>query len=211
MKIASLIYCFIVPMLYIEDTRLSAGISLLFVSPVLAAVGQLPGEVYQLQSAGEVKILGKQTVVNSLPFVFTISDLIVDFGLLAPEIPATQSTQLTIATGSVDGYQVLAYEDHPLRLVDGDKTIADLTNPNHYGFGFNASGDDVETASSYYRQFPAASLAETAQPVMNQTPAADNPASQTRKATINYMVRIPPSQPSGRYENTVTFIAVPKY
>jgi hypothetical protein len=97
-----------------------------------------------------------------------------------------------VATGSVAGYQVLAYEDHPL--------VPD--------FNFQVRGNDTENVT--YQPFPNADKAEIPLIIMDgQTEG--QPVSQTRRVTIDYLVKVPIANSTDRYENTVTYIAVPKY
>ncbi len=174
-------------------------------------------------SAGYKVRAGFQYIHSIIPFSFAISSLTVDFGSLTPESPATATNVLTVRAGGAGGYQVLAFENHPLRNQTGS-IIADTTCDNNdcdetqagvwqstatFGFGFNMSGDDVPSDfadTSYFRQFANHEGGETAQTVM-----ASNDVTRQSQATVTYKVNISASQAAGRYENTIVYIAVPSY
>lgn len=177
---------------------------------------------------GYIVRAGFQYIYSIVPFTFTITDLTIDFGILVPGTPATASNQLIVSTGSAGGYQISAFENNPLKLTEAADTIPNTicddglctailatlwTNANVHGFGFNASGDDVmaDFGENKYRQFSDASLATPAAVIMSRDSSTYNPPSHTRTGTITYKVNIPASQPAGKYENAVTFIATPKY
>lgn len=195
-------------------------------TPSLAAVGHSIEYRLPLPPSSQKTILGEK---STLPFSLTISDLTADFGILSPGLSATQSSQLTISTGSTGGHQVAVFENHPLKMFKGSTVIADTTcddgscnetvarpwtNHKTHGFGFNAAGNDVVSDfidNSYYRQFANKDKGETPQIIISWVASSYNPPPQTKTATITYKVNISGSQPAGRYENEVTFVAIPKY
>jgi len=166
---------------------------------------------------------GFQYIHSVIPFSFAISSLGMDFGSLTPGTPATVSNVLTVRAGGAGGYQVLAYENHPLRNRQAT-IIADTSCDNNdcnesqagvwqlattLGFGFNMSGDDTPadfTDSSYFRQFADNSAGEQAQTVM-----ASNSVTRQSQATVTYKINVAASQAAGRYENAIVFVAVPEY
>jgi hypothetical protein len=195
-------------------------------------VGQnAPG---QFDSAGYVLKSGAQYAYeNQVKFSFKIDDLNIDFGVISPNIGSTDSNVITVSTPSGKGYEILAREDHPLTSFFGNHTIPDTkcdsgtcsestsgvwTGSSAYGFGFNAIGindsgvaTNVGTSayfpnSTYFRQFANASASE-----INQVIMSENNQVKEHSAKITYRVVIGPNQSSGEYQNTINFIAVPKY
>ncbi len=148
-----------------------------------------------------------------------------DFGSILPNTPTTQALTATVSHRG-QGYEVKVYEEHPLRRLSDADTIPDTscnggaqtcnetsanvwTLSSAYGFGYNASGDDITADfvdSTYYRPFPDKSAGEDAATFMSSNQTAKN-----RQATITMKVNISPIQPAGTYQTVVNFIAVPKY
>lgn len=182
------------------------------------AIGLYTGDNYKVRS-------GFQYVMAFIPFAFSITPLTVDFGTLSANTPATVSGTLTISVGTPTGYQVTAYENHPLSVHGTGAKIPDFRGDNDtcttpspactwlanttYGFGYNMTGTDVPaefTDETYYKQFADDSAAESAATVMIGTNAGRN-----KEATIKYTANISGAQEAGAYENTVTFTATPSY
>ncbi len=184
-------------------------------------IGQIaPGEY---TSTGYKVRSGFQYIYTLVPFSFTISDLQIDLGSLTPGTTATATNQLTVSAGGAGGYQVLAFEDHPLRSEGGvdipdttcdtdtcDETDADPWTQNDvYGFGFNINGDDTPSDfvdTTYYRQFADDESGETHQSVMVGTSATES-----SQATVTYKANVSAFQATGNYETAVVYIAVPSY
>ena len=166
---------------------------------------------------------GFQYIHSIIPFSFAISSLAIDFGNLTPESPKTATNILTVQAGGAGGYQVLAFENHPLRSQTG-RVIADTTCDSNdcdetqagvwqstttFGFGFNMSGDDVPadfTDTTYFRQFANQENSETPQAVMTS-----NNVTRQSQATVTYKANIAASQAAGNYENAIVYIAIPGY
>ncbi|MCD6225690.1 hypothetical protein J7J95_01245 [bacterium] len=186
-----------------------------------ATLGQIaPGK---FSSTGYIVRAGFQYIHSVIPFSFTISDLSIDFGSLVAQTPKTATNTLTVSAGGAGGYQVLAYENHPLRSEQNEdipdttcdsgtcsETTADVWTQNTtYGFGFNMSGDDVPSDfvdSTYFRQFANKENNESPQVVMSS-----NSVTSSATATVTYKVNISSSQAAGNYENAITFVAIPIY
>jgi hypothetical protein len=166
---------------------------------------------------------GFQYVHSIIPFSFSISDVAINFGTLAPNTPITDSSTITISAGGAGGYQVKASENNPLKTFDGANTIPDTlcdttcseilaaswTSSTKYGFGFNMSGDDIPadfTSTDYFRQFADRSLGESPSIIMSS-----NNIGRSRTATITYKVNTSNLQPAGTYRNIITFSAIPSY
>lgn len=168
---------------------------------------------------------GFQYVHPFVPFTFTISNLNIDFGSVVPNTPSLKSNVLTVTTGSAHGYTVNTIEDHPLRLVNATTTIpntsCDLalvcttlapspwTDNGRYGFGYNMSGTDVNTAkfvnSTYFSPF-AVEGAEGPVTIMSRNSVATNSA-----ATVTYKINISGTQAAGTYQNNIQYLAIPSF
>jgi len=188
---------------------------------VTDTIGQNAPGLYS--STGYKVRSGFQYIYSIVPFSFTISDLEIDFGSLEVGATATDTNQLTVSAGGAGGYQVLAFEDHPLRSEGGidipdttcdtdacDETDADPWVQNdEFGFGFNINGDDVPSDfanTTYYRQFADDETNETPQSVMVGTSVTEN-----SQATVTYKANISATQATGNYETGIVYIAVPSY
>lgn len=186
-------------------------------------VGQnAPG---RFDNTGYVLKAGFQYIYEkNIPFSFKISQLDLNFGVLTPNIGSTQSNTLTISTPSGHGYDILTQANHPLTTIGAAITIPDTkcdagicsesssgvwTSNSTFGFGFNANGNGTSsyfTDSTYFRQFADNSVSETAKIIMSEsTPVKDH------LATVTYKINISSQQAAGTYQNSINFIAVPKY
>jgi len=161
---------------------------------------------------------------KNIPLSFEISSLDLNFGSLTPNIGSTVTNTLTISTPTAHGYDILAIANHPLTTIGANTTIPDTkcdsgtcsssvsdvwTSNSTYGFGFNANGDGTSsyfTNSTYFRRFANNSLSETAKIIMSENIPVEN-----HSALITYKINISPAQSTGTYQNSINFIAVPKY
>jgi len=185
-----------------------------------STMGQIaPG---QYAKAGYLVRSGFQYIHTIIPFTFTISDLSIAFGSLVAGTPSTATNDLTVSAGGASGWQVLAFEDHPLRSRAGneiDDTSCDSscsrtsagawTQDTTYGFGFNMTGDNISsdfTDSDYYRPFSDFETYAEAVEIMTST---ESTASAT--ATVTYKVNVDSQKEEGDYQNSITFIAIPGY
>jgi hypothetical protein len=184
-------------------------------------VGQnAPGK---FTSTGYTVKAGFQYIYDSMEkFSFTISDIDLDFGSLAPNVGSTQTNTVTITTPSGKGYEILAIANHQLQTINSStipNTSCDTscsistsdvwTQSNKHGFGFNATGDGTSsyfTDSTYYRPF--ASTFQGQQPIIFMS---ENSAVTDHSALITYKINISPYQPAGTYQNLINLIAIPKY
>lgn len=184
------------------------------------APGLFTGTNYKVRS-------GFQYVHSIIPFTFTISETLIDFGTLSPTNPITRTNDLAISNGSANGYSVTAIENHELMDQTQGVRIPDTTcdtgtcsetlsgpwaNTLTYGFGYrcdNLSGTDCQTGftdSAYFKQFTDNSKSESAQSVMKGANVGRN-----KKVKITYKVNISGTQEAGNYENVVTYIATPTF
>jgi len=183
---------------------------------------QAPG----LYSGPNYKVkAGFQYVRPGIPFEFSISSLVIDFGGLTPGEPVTRTNEITVSNGSAHGYQVTAFEDHELRVFPNEANIPDTScdngsctqttsalwsNPLTYGFGYRCDNlSDTDCASgfeteNYYKQFANKEIGEAPQSVMS-----GNSAGEDKKIQITYKINVSATQPPGSYENIITYIATP--
>ena len=189
------------------------------------AAGLFSSDGYNVRS-------GFQYVHTIIPFSFSISDIVVDLGSLTPQTPSTSQSTLTVKAGGAGGYSVKAYENEPLTNVGANtipNTICDggtctrtsaevWTSGTTYGFGFNMNGDDVPsdfTDTTYFRPFADDSLSEAPASIMEKSEVTwDYPSNAwpwESEATITYKVNISAVQTAGRYQNIITYVAVPSY
>lgn len=165
---------------------------------------------------------GFQYIHSIIPFSFAISDFTIEFGTLTPETFATQTNTLTVSSGGAGAYQVLASENNPLQTLAANQipdtncdtscsetTAGTWTSTTRYGFGFNMSGNDIPadfSSANHFRQFADESTAESPQVVMSSVNVG-----RDRQATVTYKVNISDTQAAGRYQNIVTYTAVPGF
>jgi hypothetical protein len=188
--------------------------------------GQLaPGEY----SRNGFKVLaGFWYLKTIIPFTFSVSNQIIDFGVLSAGVPKTATTDLTVSAGGAGGYQVTAEENNQLMAPTTAAIIADTTGDSGdisesnagtwgqnttYGFGYTLYGNDVPTpfptappAGNQFKQFADRSKGEGPQAVMSSIHVGKN-----RTATVTYKVNISANQAAGRYHNVITYIATPAY
>ncbi len=157
-------------------------------------------------------------------FRFTISKIDINLGQLTALTHNTDSNILTITAPTAGGYQIYAYEQHPLKLMGGTATIPDTTCDNNDcdqttaelwqnadigGFGFNINGDDTTADfinANYFRQFANNALSEPMQVIMSNTGYVVD-----RTATVTYKAGLFGSEAAGTYETSIVFVAVPAY
>jgi len=195
-------------------------------------VGQnAPG---QFNNTGYVLKAGFQYIYDtSNKFSFAIDNLSINFGTLVPNVGSTSTNIITITTPSGKGYEIIAVENRPLSGSNPGVTIPDTTcdsgtcseaisglwtSNNTFGFGFNAIGinssgvatgvgtSNYFTNNNYYRQFANSATNETGQVFMSE-----NKPVKEHSAKITYKALISRSQAADSYENSISFIAVPKY
>ena len=180
----------------------------------------------QFDSTGYRVRAGFQYVMSIRPFSFSISSLAINFPTLIPGTPSTQTNNLTVSNFSAYGYTVKTIEDHPLQIYGSTQIIPNtacdtgtpctLTTANlwtlgtTYGFGYNMSGQDIDTSvfvnSNYYRPFPNARNNDSPATVM-----LNSLATNSSTATVTYKVNISGNQAAGQYQNSIQYIAVPAF
>jgi len=167
---------------------------------------------------------GFQYVYQIDYFSFSISKLNVELGELFANSFKTDSHTINVTTEGASGYNIYAFENHPLRLVSGTEIIPDTVcdlgtcdettaglwvDSSVGGFGFNVSGDDVATDftnGNYFRQFANNEASESMQQIMGS-----NNVALDRTATVTYQAAMPADQDAGNYQTSIVFVAVPGY
>jgi len=185
----------------------------------------MPGEY---STTGYKLLAGFWYIKTIIPFSFSISNTVIDFGVLSAGVPATATTTLQVSAGGAGGYQVTVFENHPLLVDSTGAMIPDTTGDNGditesnaglwaqnttYGFGYTLYGDDVPSPfpsapplSSYFKQFANLTQSETPQVIMSS-----NSVGKNKTATLVYKINVSATQPAGRYHNIITYIATPSF
>ncbi len=184
-------------------------------------IGQTAPGLYS--STGYLVRSGFQYIHSIIPFSFSMSNYLINFGTLVPGSPSTLTSTLTVSSGGAGGYKVTTRETGTLQT-DGGQSIPDTTcdsgtcsegvagvwaQATTYGFGYNMSGNDIPADfvnSTYYRHFANASLGQTDQIVMSSANVGTG-----RTATMTYKVNISGVQPAGSYRNKILFTAIPSF
>ncbi len=190
------------------------------------APGQYTSNGYQVKS-------GFQYIYDpNWKFVFTINNLSINFTNMTPGVGITNNNIISIASPSLGGYQIMVYENHSLQQ-SSTKYIQDTTcdgnsctisnsglwnNNSTYGFGFNIIGinnsmtptgigtSNYFTNENYFRPFANKSLSQNPQVIMSE-----NRPTKKSLAKVTYKINLPVFQSTGKYENSITYIAIPKY
>lgn len=184
------------------------------------APGLFSGDNYKVRS-------GFQYIHSIIKFRFSITETLVDFGVIEPGTPVTRTHSLIVSNGSAYGYSVYATESAQLHVPVSGAIIPDTTCDDGsctestsaawssaltYGFGYrcdNETGTDCAsgfTTSTFYKQFADSSKNETGQAVMTGTNVGKN-----KRVRITYKVNVSAVQPAGLYHNIVTYVATPTF
>ncbi|HYM65260.1 MAG TPA: hypothetical protein VES68_02140 [Candidatus Sulfotelmatobacter sp.] len=157
-------------------------------------------------------------------FRFSISTVLIDFGIITPGTPITRKNRLTVSNFSAHGYQVTVSQNHNLRVNASGReipattcdagtctptTAAAWTSSLVYGFGYrcdNTTGTDCDSqfaTSTFYKPFISSPSATV---VMSSTNAGAN-----RRVDITYKVNVPNTQAAGLYTSILNYIATPTF
>ncbi len=184
-------------------------------------IGQTAAGLYT--STGYLVRSGFQYINSIIPFSFSVSDFLINFGTLIPETPSTLTSTLIVSAGGAGGYSVTAKEDDSLKT-NGGTSIPDTTCDagtcseseakvwnltSTHGFGYNMSGDDIPTDfvdSTYFRHFANTAVSEVPQVVMGNVNVG-----RERTATMTFKVNVSGTQPGGNYQNKILFTALPSF
>lgn len=167
---------------------------------------------------------GFQYISSIVSFRFSVSSVLVDFGVIEPGTPVIRSQLLTVSNGSANGYQVTVSQNHNLRVNSSGNeippttcdagsctptTAAAWTSSLVYGFGYrcdNVSGTDCDSQFSdttFFRPFVSSPSAVTVMSSVN--------VGRNRKVNANYKVNIAQTQAAGLYTNILNYIATPTF
>ena len=167
---------------------------------------------------------GFQYIYSIIPFRFSVSSRLIDFGIISPTTPVTRAQLLTISNGSANGYQVTVSQNHNLRVdasgneipptaCDGGTctptTAAAWTSSLVFGFGYrcdNVSGIDCDSQfsdSTFYKPLVASPSAVSVMSSSN--------VGRSRQASVTYKINISGTQPAGLYTNIINYIATPTF
>ncbi len=180
--------------------------------------GQFDSVGYRIRS-------GFQFLSSTIPFSFSLDKPAINFNQPLPGTFYTDTNHLSVTSGDSYGYQVLVIENQPL-TAKGGETIPDSTcdpasactvsyaapwtSTLATGFGYNLTGDHIETDtfvdSTYFRPFPANSLGGNPQIIMSSSSRQS-----TARATITYRLNLSPNQPAGAYRNIIQYLTIPAY
>lgn len=172
------------------------------------------GENYQVTA-------GFEEIEDNQPFSFSVSNTLIDYGLLTPTNPVSRTTDLIISKGSSRGYSVFAFANRQLSDVNNN-SIPDTTCDNgtcsetssaqwsgnlSFGFGYRCENSDSSgctgdfSKADYFKQFANDSKSKQYQAIINSFDSG--------KAKIEYKVNISNNQAKSSYSNSITFIAIP--
>ena len=166
---------------------------------------------------------------QAAPVSLSVSQSIIDFGILSATNPVTRSLRLNVTAG-FDGYQILASEDHPLLSASAatipdtscdngscsSLTAAPWSNTLTYGFGYRcntisggAGGTDCINGFEEEDNFKHFGNIGKNQPLIPIMAGANGDGAH--QTEIIYKVNISGAQKPGEYNNTITYIAVPDF
>lgn len=164
---------------------------------------------------------------DNSPFVFSLSENLIDFGELSPTNPITRINTLEVSGRAKTGYSIFTYENSKLFFLQPDVSIpnttcddgicsekisSDWSNILTYGFGYrcdNLEGKDCAAGfldPLHYKRFPDKSLLENPQSIIKGIIF-----NKSKKSQITYKVNISGTQQAGIYTNTITYIASPAF
>ena len=225
-------------------TLLLLLLSVPFVAPALALtmeneryrleVPDILGEQVQTPLPKLVTLKDNPTIIRRqapLPFTFTLSSLLVDFGIITPTDPVTRTTNIIVKRGEGTGYTILAYQNHPLSNRESPYFIPDTmcdssscsetspsawVNPLVFGAGFRldnvqggASALGIDEKESLFLQFSDFSSSESARLIMSSM--NKNSAKSNDESRITYKVNTPQTQKEGVYQNIIHYVAIPNF
>ncbi|MBP9716697.1 MAG: hypothetical protein KBD51_02015 [Candidatus Levybacteria bacterium] len=180
---------------------------------------------------------GFQYIPRGAPFSLSLSNTLIDFGVLSPTNPVTRTTTLTISNTKASSYQVTASENHQLIVNKTGAIIPDTTcdggncnqtragewsNTLTYGFGYRcdavsiasnggSSPSCVTGDSSFSSNKSYFKQFADASKKENSQVVVKGGMGRSQKATVTYKVNIPSSQATGNYTNAVTYVATPNF
>lgn len=193
-------------------------------------VGLYSGANYKVRA-------GFQYIKSIIPFSFTISDILVDFGTLSPTNPVTRTSTLTIGNQSANGYVVTVSENHQLLVPSSGALIPDTrcdggtctqttaaawTSSLTYGFGYRCDSVSVIYNGAVSNGCVAGDTTFYDNPTFYKQFADDSnsetaqsimsgTSGRNQQATVTYKLNISSTQAAGQYANSIIYIATPTY
>ncbi len=191
-----------------------------------------------LYSGANYKVRAGFQYINSIiPFSFTLSSQLIDFGTLSPTNPVTRTSTLTIDNQSAYGYVVTASENHQLLIPASGALIPDTTcdagtctesvgaawaSTLTYGFGYRCDNVSVIYNGSVSAGCVSGDTTFSSNPTYykqfadaSKSETAQNimygTSGRTQEATVTYKTNISSTQAPGLYTNAITYIAIPTY
>ena len=156
----------------------------------------------------------------------SISNNIIDFGILSPTNNIYRTSSINFQTGKNNYGILIVSGDHPLNTSDSNTAIPDSTCDNGscsettaapwintltYGFGYRCDNSASSNCTTdfknpdYYKQFSDSSKNEKPEILSTSNTA------QNQKLQITYKINLAKIQPAGSYANTITYILAPGY
>lgn len=189
-------------------------------APQEAPKGIFTGTNYKIQTGLTLNPLEQLSL--------SISNNLIDYGIISPTNPIYRTSNLIISSSTLKNFMVSAYENHPLLTADTNTQIPDSTCDNGscsqttsapwsntltYGFGYrceNATGTNCPAdmkESDYYRQFSNPTKNEAPETIItgNITPDKKN------EVQLTYKINTSKNQAPGLYSNAITYIVAPGY
>jgi len=181
----------------------------------------------EFESTGTKIKAGFEYLRPRKPFALSVTGTNLNFGTITANTFKSISSNLIVSAGSAAGFTVKVIEDHSLRISNQDSIIADTScdpslpcsvgqaapwiETTSYGFGFNITGDGVDSANfispDHFQPFPNNELGQDPVTIMSAARAYG----KTSSAAISYKINVSPSQLNGLYQNTIQFIALPSF
>lgn len=194
------------------------------------APGLFSGPNYKVRS-------GFQYISSIIPFSFTLSSILIDFGTLSPTNPVTRTQTLTVDNQSANGYIVTAIENHQLLVPASgalipdttcdagtctESTAAAWTSTLTYGFGYRCdsvsviyngatSNGCVAGDNTFYSNPTYYKQFADASKSESAVTIMSGTSGRNQEATLTYKANISSAQPAGNYTNAITFVATPTY
>lgn len=161
-------------------------------------------------------------------FSLSLTSVEADFGIIDPTNPVIRTQDLRLNPGSSNGFSLFLYENHPLQVEGTNHFIPDTTcddgkctetsasaweNTLTYGFGFRCDSEVKEDNpcslefenQQTYKQFADVTKQEPGTELLN------GQQTDPIQARITYKLNVAGTQTKGVYENTLVFIASPRF
>lgn len=173
-----------------------------------------------------VKIFFTKSSLGTKAFKLSISNLLIDYGILSPTNPIIRESILSVFNASSYHFSIFTSENRPLFHPDGiiipDTSCDNGTCTQHtasywentltFGFGYKCENTTHQLCltdfkyPNYFKQFANQSDKDNPVPVIQGVKT-----DKELEAKMIYKVNISSSQPPLRYSNTINYIMVPGY